>query len=335
MLLPSTTMVTFCIGASALNTLSSDLGQQEKVPLYHFYASPQGHRREDLQTVYDGLKAAGCKKFAWLAGDSTLDNKEQFFQPDTRYDAVNGYQDVLLPAKMHPDVNYLLNERLFLAQNGTDAQNRICAINTARAGSTLGTRIEGGGGLYEQDEFLRDHVSEGDVVIVSVGGNDLLQAWQLLLSFFNDYNTAESISMLTPEASPKVKQFVDWFNHGTAQYLNKLREKGKPTSVIVCSPYYYTETPAFAQKNFLMMLALSAVPAPNLQAFLRLISKFGTSQIQLDGAHVEHIAMYETINGKIPTDYSDGIHLSEQGGRKMVEALFKAIQTLAACRAAP
>mmetsp|Transcript_14190 Transcript_14190/g.42176 ORF Transcript_14190/g.42176 Transcript_14190/m.42176 type:complete len:80 (-) Transcript_14190:22-261(-) len=79
-----------------------------------------------------------------------------------------------------------------------------------------------------------------------------------------------------------------------------------------------------------MFIALKFAPLSILQALLKRVFELGTSQIQLPGAQVEHIAMYEIIDGKTAGDYSDGVHLSEQGGRKMVGALLGALKRLVA-----
>ena len=64
------------------------------------------------------------------------------------------------------DVSYWLNrtaeERL--------GRGRFCTINASVEESTLADRDDS---LLEQDAFLRDAVGPGDVVVLSLGGNDI------------------------------------------------------------------------------------------------------------------------------------------------------------------
>lgn len=167
-----------CFGASAFVTAFQDLGQEQTVSTRDFYDKRWGHWVEHLEIVYDGLKKAGCTNFVWLAGDSTVDNKpfREDWKEESWKTAVRGYEDVLSPPQMLPDVNYLLNEQF--QESPFMAGETFCAINTARAGSQLQSRI-GGRALNPQDQLLQSHASEGDVLILSVGGNDLLAGWKM------------------------------------------------------------------------------------------------------------------------------------------------------------
>ena len=88
--------------------------------------------------------------------------------------AVGVYGDVLSPPRSVTDVVHWLNY-LSAARNNDDGAarrrtTRYAAINAAVEATTLNERTLR---LRGQDAFLRDRISSGDVLVVSVGGNDI------------------------------------------------------------------------------------------------------------------------------------------------------------------
>jgi hypothetical protein len=116
--------------------------------------------------VHDALQASrggnGSSSGIWLAGDSSLDNKHWLLCCDGR-PAPTGLADVLEPPICLPDIAYHLNTL-------TEGTSFYC-INSAIEESTLSQR--GGTRLLAQDEFIRDNLRSQDVLVVSVGGNDI------------------------------------------------------------------------------------------------------------------------------------------------------------------
>lgn len=135
-----------------------------KVSASRFYAEYHGHKVKHLETLLPHLRESS-DVLIWTAGDSTLDNKYWF--NDTA-PAVGPYHDVLEPPISKCDVTYWLNN---LAQNHVSRTGeRIAAINTAVEATTLNERTRL---LRSQDRFLRDNLQSNDILIVSVGGNDV------------------------------------------------------------------------------------------------------------------------------------------------------------------
>lgn len=132
-----------------------------------FYAEYHGHPPEQLETVVRSLRDQG-KQLIWLAGDSSLDNKYWFHESSP---ALNGYEHILSPAVMKQDVSYWLNataaER---AHQGGDGPPLAC-VNTAIEATSLNDRACSK--LWAQDELIRQHIGPEDILIVSVGGNDV------------------------------------------------------------------------------------------------------------------------------------------------------------------
>jgi len=121
-----------------------------------------------LEQILPSLRAS-AKRLIWTAGDSSLDNKYWF--RDTA-DAVGAYQNLLEPPVMKQDVTYWLNHYCQKAPDGS-ARHGTAAINTAVEATTLNERTFR---LRPQDVFLRDNIQPEDILIVSVGGNDVAMA---------------------------------------------------------------------------------------------------------------------------------------------------------------
>ena len=77
-----------------------------------FYREYHGHKVNHLEKLHTLLTKQNDKKsFIYLAGDSSLDNK--FWLHDEKdVPAVNGYEKILSPPFMKPDISYHLNKYL-------------------------------------------------------------------------------------------------------------------------------------------------------------------------------------------------------------------------------
>jgi hypothetical protein len=160
-----------------------------KIPSTSFYGEFHGHNLHHLQILYPPLRA-NSDALIWTAGDSSLDNKYWFH--DHR-PAVGVYAQILDPPQSVCDVTYWLNKLLLEARDPTSGgvgcggggghgsdvghnenserfKRRYAAINTAVEATTLNERCIH---LRPQDRFLRDNISSEDVLIVSIGGNDI------------------------------------------------------------------------------------------------------------------------------------------------------------------
>src|SRR5262245_23689910 len=80
--------------------------------------------------------------------------------------ACNGYEHILDPARSVKDVCFWFNHHA--AKRGS----RFAAVNTSVEASTLQDRASGST-LLGHDILIRDFVQPDDVIVVSVGGNDI------------------------------------------------------------------------------------------------------------------------------------------------------------------
>jgi hypothetical protein len=133
---------------------------------YHFYSEYHGHKVEHLKALYPALRESS-DSLIWTAGDSSLDNKYWF--SDDR-PAVGAYRDVLDPPSSNADITYWLN---YLLLNERQGAAKMAAINTAVEATTLNERTFH---LKPQDRFVRDNIQENDILVVSIGGNDVAMA---------------------------------------------------------------------------------------------------------------------------------------------------------------
>ena len=130
-----------------------------------YYGEYHGHLPDHLARVHEALRAHPPNtRLIFTAGDSSLDNKYWF--NDTSPAVDNGYDKVLSPPIMKHDVTYWLNRRAI-----DRGMSHLSAINTAVEATTLNGRACCQ--LLKQDKFLKNHVRKDDIVVVSVGGNDI------------------------------------------------------------------------------------------------------------------------------------------------------------------
>lgn len=133
------------------------------IDAHDYYIEYFGHDVRHLQTIHDHLRNSGSASHCvFLAGDSSLDNKFWF---EARAEALNGYEDLLRPPQMKLDVCYWMNYEM--RRRGVDA---FC-LNTAVEATSLNHRACCA--LLPQDRLISRCVTPNDVLVVSIGGNDL------------------------------------------------------------------------------------------------------------------------------------------------------------------
>ena len=129
---------------------------------------------DDLERLASSLPRG--RGVIYLVGDSTLDNKYWLIDHGME-GACNGYEECLQPARSPPDVAHWINHECVVR----GLSGELCCVNAAIEESTLGLRH--GGTLLPQDAFVQSHVKDGDIVVVSCGGNDIAlrpTAWTIV-----------------------------------------------------------------------------------------------------------------------------------------------------------
>jgi len=250
----------------------------------------------------------------------------------------------LRPPRMKADVCYWLNK--FMVEQGV---NQMCCLNTAIEATSLNDRACGC--LLEQDEFIREHITPEDYLIVSVGGNDVALA-PLLCTVVNLLTLVwcapqacieHAACACPPNAHVDLGcagcgvpgcltgtlcgwplgmgYFVDLFCHRVKNYVERLVGKRRPKKVVVCMIYFLDEksTGSWAD-GALCCMCYNCFPN-RLQATIRTMFRLATSRIDIPGTEVVPCPLFEVLDGKSSGDYIQRVEPSERGGQKMAAAL--------------
>lgn len=281
-----------------------------------FYGTWSGHNTDQLQKLHNLARDLRPNKpVIWLAGDSSLDNK--YWVPHSgpggeplEVEVPEIYERALSRSTPKPDVAFWMNHLY--------AQKATC-INTAVEASMLRERDKE---LLDQDKFIRDNIRKDDVLVVSVGGNDIAMKptlktvlYMLCLAWFT---RRSSIDKGTALALP---YFTSIFKTKTEDYIKRLVSKMKPRTVIVCMIYFPLEF-QYGQKSWadlaLKFLGYHRWPA-RLQSAIRQMFELGTRKVRVEGSKVVPCALYDVMDGSRREQYTARVEPNDIGGRRMAE----------------
>ncbi|KAG7342334.1 hypothetical protein IV203_007427 [Nitzschia inconspicua] len=312
-----------------------------KVDSSRYYSEYYGHKVRHLEVLLPQLRA-DTDSLIWTAGDSSLDNKYWFSDIRSAV-GLAGYEQVLDPPRCNADVTYWLN---YLANA---RGSRLGAINTAVEATTLNERTFR---LRPQDRFLRDNIQSNDILIVSVGGNDVamaptpctifsilsmvkLPSWCLKRGcVVGSMPCDEYCCGCGPAAMgsclcafpPCFGYLVHLFGTRVKRYIEKLVAKTKPKTILVCMYYYLDENPTPSWAG-LALGCLDYNSSPHkLQTLIRRAFVEATSKIEVPGCEVIPIPLFNVLDGKNSRDYVARVEPSSEGGFKMAEYLLDTIQ---------
>ena len=286
-----------------------------KINPFTFYGQWKGHPISDLSAFHSLIKSERASKpVVYLAGDSSLDNK--FWVPSAGprgeplpVDVPVVYESFLDPPRPKPDVAFWLNH--FLGDKAT-------ALNTAVEESMLRDRDTD---LLSHDKFIRDHIRAEDVLIVSVGANDIaLRPNAATIRNMFQLAWLTSRSSIESGAASALVYFKHLFGQQVQSYISRLTEKQRPRAVIVCMIYYPLEAGAADQSSWadaqLKLLGYNMYPG-QLQSAIKKIYDLATLTIRIEGTTVVPCALFEAMDGKTKEDYTARVEPSVEGGRKV------------------
>ncbi|KAJ4301466.1 hypothetical protein N0V90_003558 [Kalmusia sp. IMI 367209] len=287
-----------------------------RINCYHFVGQWKGHPIEDLETFrHIALEQRPNKPIVYLAGDSSLDNK--YWVPGSGLageplgiEVPQIYRLTLDRPTPKPDVAFWLNHML--------GKSATC-INGAIEESMLRQRDDE---LLPQDQFIHDNIRKEDVLIVSVGANDIA-----LRPTFSTIVRMLALAWLTLKSSImngtawSLPYFARLFGTKTEAYINRLCSKTMPRAIILCMIYYPLEA-QHGQRGWadlpLRLLGYNRSPG-KLQAAIRKMFDMGTANVRVEGTEVVPCKLYEVLDGTRKEDYVARVEPSSQGGRKMAE----------------
>jgi len=311
-----------------------------------FYAEYSGHEVALLRPLHDHLRATrgGGRECVFFAGDSSLDNKFWF---DTKFEAVNGYEEVLQPPHMKADICYHFNKEL--ERRGL---TRVFALNTAVEATSLNSRSCGC--LLAQDRLIQRCITQQDTLLVSIGGNDL--ALNPVLATVSNIipliclpqvciercacacpiNTHVDLGCCgcglpgclfgTPFGwPPGLGYFVDLFKNRVENYVRSVIGNARPRRVVVCMIYYLDVHGRGSWADcFLCAMGYDCAPG-RLQAAIRAVFNLATRRIRIPGVDVIAYPLFEVLDGSNSADYVQRVEPSPLGGQKMARALVDAL----------
>jgi hypothetical protein len=292
--------------------LSSPLPKSAgKINRSRFYFEWKGHQVSDLTRFKEiTLAERPDKPIVYLAGDSSLDNKYWVHKSveELSVDVPTIYEKTLDKPQPKPDVSFWLNSLL--------GDSATC-INTAVEESMLRERDDK---LLSHDEFIRDNIRAQDVLIVSVGANDVAMKplpctirHMLQLAWLTPRKSLES------GKASSLQYFKHMFGTQIQDYVTRMTAKTRPRAVIICMIYFPLEA-EFKQKSWAEMqlkaLGYNSYPV-QLQTAIRAMYEIATKQIKIEGTEVVPFALHEVLDGKSPDDYTARVEPNDEGGRKM------------------
>lgn len=298
-----------------------------KIKTARFYHQWAGHPIDDMARFRS--KAASMRPgqpIVYLAGDSSLDNK--YWVPvigphgeESPVAVPKIYKEILQTPFPRPDVALWLNH--FLGDRGT-------ALNLAVEATMLRERDTD---LLEHDKFIRDNITSNDILIVSIGGNDVA-----MKPTFTTLLHMLQLAWLTPFSSLvkgnawSLSHFTYLFKDQVENYVERMVEKQKPRAIIVCMIYYPLEMTCTSKQSSwadwpLKILGYNRNPA-RLQAAIKAMYENATNRVEIRGTEVFPCALYEVLDGKTADDYTARVEPSSDGGRKMATHFMEIVEPL-------
>ena len=305
-----------------------------------FYGQYHGHPLRALDSLHAALRDQNLS-VAWLAGDSSLDNKHWLGgSPVVRHVALQRgnmrHTDCgRLPAAYAPafepgaigleDVAHHLAHALAVAGSASTAGSaHFGALNCAVEESTLYDRESE---LLAHDTYVRDHIKAGDVLVVSVGGNDI--------GLHQSLRTLVSVGVLSRLPVWLIERLPAWalgnmrdlFGTQLERYVGRLTERTRPRAVIVCMYYYPSLAGSGWPDPVLRALGYEATPQ-KLQRVIDTLFERVTRRIQVAGVRVVPVALARVLDCTQEGDYVQRVEPSSQGGRKMAARFAHEIASL-------
>jgi hypothetical protein len=311
----------------------------EKINARNFYAEYHGHRLDDLEKLHHHLRGDINRSLVFLSGDSSLDNKHWFQQTDN---SINGYETILSPPLSRLDINYWINSSLL--QHNIPMSSINCAIEE----STVGGRACGH--LLPQDIFIRDNIQSNDILVISVGGNDIAlkpSCCTILNILGLTYCSTQScINSSCGTSIPfddcfcgcvcsclsnclafpcGLGYFIHLFKTRVQAVVNNITAKTRPKFIFVCMIYYLDEKRGNSWAEYALSGLQYNQNPKKLQSIISKLFELATKEISIPGTTVIGIPLFEALNGKDSADYVERVEPSAQGGRKMGSFIVKEI----------
>lgn len=277
-----------------------------RVSSFRYYQQFNGHPVELLDVVHRGIISGPV---IWLLGDSSLDNKHwvrPWVEPAPAYSAL------LEPKQSRADVCHWIN---------IQSPPSHVAINAAIEASTVADREDQD--LPGQDAFVRDHLQPQDVLIVSVGGNDVVMSpslWTVVCLCFLVLLPVWTIHRW----NPFFRHMVHLFGARVRAYIGRVTERTQPSKILVCSIYFPCTRPhPFSWARRVLSWSGYDKNPDHIQGLIRQIH----SHVQEENAScgLTQVALFDALDASNEDHYVARVEPSSEGGRLIAQHLLDEI----------
>jgi len=268
-----------------------------------FYETFEGHAPDLLVSI---LKKSSLPRI-FLVGDSSMDNKH--WVKNISVEPTPQYQQFLERAV--PDLCHCVCSRI---------PQYIC-VNAAVEESSLSDRRNN---LLPQDLIVRNWMTDKDILMVSVGGNDIALKSTLAIKAHMASLMLLPLSMM--KWNPSYKFFVNFFRQGIKDYIDRLTCKRRPLLIVVCGVYFPCQSGSGWADNVLKMLNYDDNPE-KLQMVIKEIMGDALSTLRCNSPTV-YLPLHEVLDPTDPRDYVARVEPSFRGGMKIAERLRKIVGQL-------
>jgi hypothetical protein len=187
------------------------------IPSEEYYSEYHGHKIQHLKEIVPQLKPCPV---LYMAGDSSMDNKHWI---DKKTKGQRPFPDPMVM-----DLHYHL-------MNELETQDLpFVPFNCAVEASTVVQHVQK---EWPQDDIIRNNITSNDVLLVSIGGNDIALA-PTLKTIYNMlkliyFNSSKKLKYDTTNCFG-FKYFVSLFRDQVKKYVESLISIRKPKIVMIC-----------------------------------------------------------------------------------------------------
>jgi hypothetical protein len=190
--------------------------------------------------------------------------------------------------------------------------------------STIGMR-KCGKMLLDQDVFARDHIISTDILIASLGGNDIALrpsvATALSVGCISAFSSTTNVKAGNACFYNHLKKL---FCDDLANVLQAITAVNKPEMIIPCTIYYPEESVSESWANMVLSLIGYNKNPSHIQALIDRVafdaarsltpSRFGVKSVRV-------VKLSEALDGKHAEDYVARVEPSSAGGGKIAAVL--------------
>lgn len=267
-----------------------------------------------LRTIYQSNEN---KTMIYLIGDSLLDNGNEIKKIDQP--VIQSYENVISDKIMKNDICYQINS--LLQENN---KNFVC-INCATANASVSDKKIKLDNI--KDMFVSRRMKDGDVLVVSLSGNDLSSTKMDFASKIQLFNVIQSSSIEKIKQNPSMLQFLfSICKDQLTSYIKRIIHVTKPSKVLLFGLMYpcTDATQQSTVSSSLEYIQYSQNPG-KLQCILDMINQYAISKIQIPGIDITYIETSSIIDCNNKNEYVDRTIPSEIGGIKISNTIYESI----------